>query len=57
VTPLISKNIKILDTQEPIPTLKNNEPVRLRVLGDPKVSIKADVATLTHDNMSIIINK
>jgi len=54
---LISKNITILDTQEPVPTLKNNEPVRLRVLGNPRVSIKADMVTVSHDGSRLIINK
>ena len=54
---LISKNITILDTQEPVPTLKNNEPVRVKVLGNPRVSIKADMAVVSHDGSRLIINK
>jgi len=45
---IIAKNIVILNKQEAVPSIRNNQTVKMKVSADPVVTITADVAVVKH---------
>lgn len=45
---IIAKNIVILNKQEAVPSIRTNEPVKMKVSAAPVVRITANVAVVSH---------
>ena len=45
---IIAKNIVILNKQEAVPSINNNETIKMRVSADPVVKVSANVAVVKH---------